>query len=99
MMRSESVNWNAFLLLTIFTSIIFLLIQRSEAKRRRLTVLLMIVVGGLFFYWASVRGLTGEFVTATIAGLLLNLLFWLLVGRYNPVKDSDDVIQVIGMDD
>jgi len=31
--------------------------------------------------------------------LVLNLLFWLLIGRYNPVASSDKNIRVIGMDD
>ena len=98
-MRSKVVNWGAFVLLATFISIIFLFIQRSEAKRRRLTTLLMAAVGFLFYYWADIRGLSREFIMALIVGLLFNLLFWLLIGRYNPVKDSDDTIQVIGMDD
>ena len=92
-------NWGAFFLLAAVISVIFLFIQRSEAKRRRLTTVLMIVVGFLFYYWAGIRGLTREFITALIVGLVFNVLFWLLVGRYNPVQDSDDVIQVVGMDD
>ena len=92
-------NWGAFLLLAVFISAALLLIQRSEAKRRRLTAILMIFVGILAYYWANTRDLTTEFIVAVIAALVLNLVFWVLIGRYNPVKDSDDVIHVIGMDE
>ena len=92
-------NWGVFVLLAALASIAFLFVQRTEAKRRRIALVLMISVGLLAFYWASVRALSRELVGALVAGLLINLLFWLLIGRYNPVKDSDDVIQVIGMDD
>jgi len=92
-------NWGAFALLAIVISVSLLFVQRSEAKRRRLTTMLTIVIGFLVYYWAGVRGLTREFVTALIVALVFNLVFWLLIGRYNPVKDSDDMIQVIGMDD
>lgn len=92
-------NWGAFLLLSVIITVALLFIQRSEAKRRRLTAILMVGIGILAFYWANTRGLTREFILGVIAGLVVNLLFWMLIGRYNPVKDSDDVIHVIGMDD
>jgi hypothetical protein len=93
------VNWGAFLLLTIFLSLGLLLIQRTEVKRRRLAIILLAVVGFLALYWANFRALTREFILALIAGLVFSFLFWLLIGRYNPVGDSDDAIQVLGMDD
>lgn len=93
------VNWGAFLLLMIAATAVLLLIQRTEAKRRRLAIVLMLVVGFFAYYWANFRGLNREFTTALIVGLILNLAFWLLIGRYNPVGDSDEQIKVIGMDD
>ena len=39
-----------------------------------------------------------ETQAAFVLGLILSFLFWLLIGRYNPIGSSDD-IQVIGMDD
>jgi hypothetical protein len=92
-------NWGAFLLLMVVTTAVLLLIQRTEAKRRRLAVVLMLVVAYFAYYWANVRGLNREFAIALIVGVILNLTFWLLIGRYNPVGDSDETIQVIGMDD
>lgn len=92
-------NWGALILLAGLFSIMLLLIQRTEAKRRRLVIFLMTFVGFLTWYWAGVRDLSREVVLALVAGLVFSFLFWLFIGRYNPVKDSDDVIQVIGMDD
>lgn len=31
--------------------------------------------------------------------VFLNVFFWLFIGRYNPVKKSDEEIQVLGLDD
>ena len=92
-------NWGAFFVIGIILTTALMLIQRTEAKRRRLAIILMIFVTFLTYYWASFRTLSREFVLAFAAGLLINGLFWLLIGRYNPVGDSDDSIQVIGMDD
>jgi hypothetical protein len=33
-----------------------------------------------------------------VVALVVNFLFWLLIGRYNPVGSSED-IQVLGLDD
>jgi hypothetical protein len=44
------------------------------------------------------RDVHTEAWVALAAAVVLNLLFWLLIGRYNPVGSSDR-IQVIGMDD
>lgn len=92
-------NGGAFLLLTLFLSLAVLLVQRTEAKRRRLAIFLMIVVVFLTIYWANVRELSREVTFALITALVLNFLFWLLIGRYNPVGDSDKTIQVLGLDD
>lgn len=92
-------NGGALLILTLVLSMAVLLVQRTEAKRRRLAIFLMIVVVFLTIYWANVRELSGEVAFALIAALVLNFLFWLLIGRYNPVGDSDKTIQVLGMDD
>lgn len=92
-------NGGAFLLLTGFLSLMLFLVQRTEAKRRRLAVLLMVVIGFLTIYWANFRGLSGEVALAIGAALVLNFLFWVLIGRYNPVADSDKTIQVYGLDD
>lgn len=92
-------NGGAFLLLSVFLSLILLLVQRTEAKRRRLAIILIVVVVFLTIYWANYRELSLEIAFALIASLVLNFLYWLVIGRYNPVGDSDKMIQVLGMDD
>ena len=39
-----------------------------------------------------------EAVLGLLIALVLNGLFWVLIGRYNPVSSSDD-IRVMGLDD
>ncbi len=92
-------NWGAFILLAVLLTVLLLAVQRTEAKRRRLTRIMAAVLGFLTWYWASVRGLTSEFVLAILLAVVVNLLFWLSIGRYNPVPDSDDTIKVYGLDD
>ncbi len=91
-------DWGSFLILTIWFSIILFLIQRAEIKRRRVVIYTMAFVGFLTWYWANFRGLNGPFFGGLLLALVLNYLFWLLIGRYNPVGKSDN-IQVMGMDD
>ena len=61
--------------------------------------LFLFFVGFLTLYWANFRDLGREFIFGLGIALLGNLLFWLFIGRYNPVGDSDAAIQVLGMDD
>ncbi|MCC6891189.1 MAG: hypothetical protein IT321_00100 [Anaerolineae bacterium] len=46
----------------------------------------------------NIRGAWGEAVLGLIIAAVLNFLFYVLIGRYNPVGSSDD-IHVLGMDD
>lgn len=92
-------NGGVVLLLTIVLGAMLLLIQRAEQRRRRLTTIVMAGVGFLIGYWANYRLLGSEFTTALALAAFLNLLFWLLIGRYNPVGDSEQGIRVLGMDD
>jgi uncharacterized membrane protein HdeD (DUF308 family) len=92
-------NGGAFLLLAGVLSLLLLLVQRTEARRRRLAIIVVAFTGFLVLYWANVRDLGREFLLGLIAALVISFLFWLLIGRYNPVGDSEEAIQVIGMDD
>ena len=87
-----------FGLTIIFTSLL-MLIQRSERKRRLLVALVMLVPFELIRRFTIIRGVEGEMWAALVIALVLNFFFWLLIGRYNPVRKSEDEIQVIGMDD
>ena len=86
------------LLLFLIFVVIFMIIQRSEAKKRRMVTILMGLFGIIVLWYISTRQIWGEALLAFFAALILNLLFWLLIGRYNPVGSSDS-IRVLGMDD
>ena len=92
-------NGGVVLLLTIVLGLMLLFIQRAEKRRRRLTAIVMAGVAFLLWYWAGYRGLGSEFVMALALAVFFNLLFWILIGRYNPVGDSEKSIRVLGMDD
>ena len=85
--------------MAVLFGLIFLLIQRAEARHRRMVILLMLFVAALTLYWASGLDLGREFFFGIVIALIFNGLFWLLIGRYNPVGSSDESIQVLGMDD
>ncbi len=91
-------NIGILILLTIFLSVMLFMIQRAEAKRRLVVTLLVLAAGELIRRYVFYRNVHTEAWIALIVALLLNLGFWLFIGRYNPVHSSDD-IQVIGMDD
>lgn len=54
--------------------------------------------GSVVFRHRFLHEIHREAWIALILALVLNFLFWALIGRYNPVHSSDE-IQVIGMDD
>jgi hypothetical protein len=93
-----SMNTGLLILLTLAFGSMFFMIQRAEAKRRLVVALFMIVPGILIQRYANYADVHGETQLAFVIALILNLLFWLLIGRYNPPSSSDS-IQVIGMDD
>lgn len=91
-------NIGAAILLTLTMSVMLLLIQRAEARRRIVVALIMAVMGLLVQRYANYRELHVEALLAFILALIFNLVFWVVIGRYNPPGNSDD-IRVLGMDD
>jgi nicotinamide riboside transporter PnuC len=91
-------NWSIILLMTISFTVIFVLIQRSEQSRRCLVWVSMLAVLGIIAYWAMTAQVVGETLLSLVFGLILTGLFWVLIGRYNPVGSSDN-IKVLGLDD
>ncbi len=85
------------LLALSFGTIIFV-IQRTEAKRRRVVTLIMLLVLLVLIWLINTLGAWGEGIVGLFLALVLNGLFYVLIGRYNPVGSSDD-IHVLGMDD
>lgn len=86
------------LIFTVLLSFLLFLIQRTEAKRRLLVILVVAIPAILIRNWIAYRDMEQEGLVALGLALLLNFLFWFLIGRYNPVGSSDD-IEVLGMDD
>lgn len=85
--------------LTIVFGLTFFLIQRSEEKARGcVTRFMILVVGGAVAWFSYTRGVFGQALWALIVAGGINLLFWAVIGRYNPPKSSDE-IRVLKMDD
>lgn len=91
-------NLGVVLLLTIIYGAMMLLIQRAEARRRLVVALVFLPIGAVIQWYISQIGNGSSGVIAIIVALILNFLFWAVIGRYNPVGSSDD-IHVIGLDD
>ena len=91
-------NVSSFLLLLVGFTVLLFAVQRAESKRRLFVAAGMVILGILLQRYANYRSLHTEALVAFILSIVLNFLFWVLVGRYNPPGSSDD-IQVIGMDD
>lgn len=85
-------------LLTASFTVMLLLVQRSERRRRLLVALLMLGIGELIRRYVWYRDFHGEGWIALVIAVIFNLLFFVLIGRYNPVG-STDRIHVYGMDD
>lgn len=85
-------------LLILSLGTVIFVIQRTEAKRRRIVLVVMFFVLLVFAWLVNIRGAWGEMVLALVIAAVFNFLFYILVGRYNPVGSSDD-IRVLGMDD
>lgn len=92
-------DWNYIGLIALLVALLLVAIQRTEAKRRRLAVILVIPGLLLIRQNAFLKGdLHEETLLAFAIGIVLSVLFWLLIGRYNPVG-NDSEVNVIGMDD
>lgn len=63
-----------------------------------MAIFLLFVILLLFRHNAFLKDFHGETALGIGIGFVVSFLFWLLIGRYNPVGSSD-AIQVIGMDD
>jgi hypothetical protein len=86
------------LLLTVLLSIPLFIIQRSESKRRFIVFLFALVPFELIRRYVWYRDVHSEAVAAVIIALVINFLFWAMIGRYNPVGSSDR-IKVYGLND
>jgi hypothetical protein len=90
-------NLATLTLLTLFFSILFFILQRTQKSARRLILLLMLTPILFLRHYAMSRGIETEAWTAFFIAIILNFLFWALIGRYNPVASRD--VRVLGLDD
>ena len=92
-------DWSYVTLIAIVVSLLLIMIQRVERKRRRLAAVIVAICFLVIWQNTSIKPhLSAETAVAFGIGIMLSALFWLLIGRYNPVGSSDD-IEVIGMED
>jgi drug/metabolite transporter (DMT)-like permease len=87
-----------FVLLLFAFGFMLLFIQRTEPKRRLIVALGMGVIGIVIVRYVAFRDFHAEAQTAFVVAAILNFLFWAIIGRYNPPKNSDDM-KVLGLDD
>lgn len=85
-------------LLTASFGIVLLLLQRSETKRRRTVFIFLLPVFLVIVWYSNSRAYHREALLGFVLAVVLNVLFWLFIGRYNPVGSSDS-IRVLGLDD
>jgi hypothetical protein len=86
-------------LISITVTILLIFVQRTEKSKRRLVWGIVIISFLVIRHNAFIKNdLHEETLIGFIIGFVLSGLFWLLIGKYNPVGSSDD-IRVIGMDD
>jgi hypothetical protein len=91
-------DWGYIGAVTLFFTIILILAQRIEPKRARIARYFILIMMALLMLRPNYTHLRGQNLVAYAIALFISLLFWLLIGRYNPVGSSD-AIKVYGMDD
>ncbi len=92
-------DWNYTGLISIIVMFLFIMIQRTNPKRRRLSFAIVALCLLVIRHYTTFKNdLYEETLIAFILGVVLSGVFWLLIGRYNPVT-TDDEIRVMGMDD
>ncbi len=90
---------NYVALIATVVALLLVMVQRTELTNRRLAIGFVVLCLLVIRHNAFLKGdLHDETLVAFVIGFLVSSLIWLLIGRYNPVRSSDD-IQVMGMDD
>ena len=88
----------SLILLALSFTVLFILVQRAEASRKRIVRVIVVLLILFIAWYANATSLQREALVGFIIAVMISFLFWLLIGRYNPVGSSDD-IHVLGMDD
>lgn len=83
---------NAFLLFLGIYTIGLLVVQRAEMSRRLLVFFIFVFVGLLVWRYAIFRDVRAEHNWGLLTALLINLGFWILIGRHFAPEDKIEVI-------
>ncbi|MEM9952018.1 MAG: hypothetical protein AAF846_10480 [Chloroflexota bacterium] len=92
-------DWSQFFAVFVTFSLLWIISQRMS-RRHQGTFRIFIVIFAIG--WASMRFslFPWEMVLGILSSLIFSFLFWLLIGRYNPVGNEDETgIKVYGLDD
>lgn len=92
-------DWSQFFAVFVIFSTLWIIAQRIARRHQRLFRIFIIIfaIGWMsmrlnLFFWEMIPGI--------IASLIMSFVFWLLIGRYNPVGNEDqENIKVYGLDD
>jgi hypothetical protein len=95
--HKDAMDLQTLALLTLFFSLLFFIYQRSQRSARRMILFLMVAPLLLLRHYAMSRGVETEAWVALFISIILNFLFWALIGRYNPVASKE--VRVMGLDD
>ena len=88
-----------FLLIWIVFSVLWILAQRISERHQR-SFRIFIILFAVGWLWMRFSLFPLEMTLGIILSLVTSFIFWLFIGRYNPVGNpDDDGIKVYGMDD
>jgi hypothetical protein len=94
---SRNVNLGYLLLIAIVFSFLLILSQRMVSRHKRTFRGFIVTMGILLMirYEFQAETLIGYFIA-----LLISVLFWILIGRYNQLTvEEEESIRVYGLDD
>lgn len=91
--------WEQFFYVFAVFSILLIIGQRV-AKRHQGRYRVLLILIALFWAWWRFAQFPFEMIAGLLSALFLSFIFWLFIGRYNPVGNEDDTqIKVYGLDD
>lgn len=92
-------DWSQFFVVFIVFSILWILAQRISERHQR-TFRVFIILFAMGWMYMRLNLFFWELILGIIASLVMSFLFWVLIGRYNPVGNKDEEgIKVYGLDD
>ncbi len=95
----EDLNVGTLILLVVCFSFLLWMLQRTDSKYLWVTAVIFVLpVGYLLYEWALNLSLRRELFISIGLSIILNVVYWVVYGRHNPVGSTES-IKVIGMDD